>query len=210
MPLATNVYGSRARLAAILGAGEREFCGAWSAMLNRDPVEPPSAPVAPDADPPHVADPHVNKGKLGDLPLVTYSEDDAGPYLTAGVFLAREPEIGVVNLSFHRAMYVSGAELRVRLAPGHHLTRYHETAERSGEPLEAAMLIGAAPWLFLSAAARPPFGSSELSLAACIAGRPLGTRPGHTVGLDVPVDAEVVVEGRFLPGVRRPEGPFGE
>jgi len=107
-------------------------------------------------------------------------------------------------------MYVSDSELRVRLAPGHHLTRYHETAERSGEPLEAAMLIGVAPWLFLAGAARPPFGESELSLAACIAGRPLGTRPGHTIALDVPVDAEVVVEGRFLPGVRRPEGPFGE
>lgn len=35
-------------------------------------------------------------------------------------------------------------------------------------------------------------------------------RPCKTIGLDVPASCDIVVEGRFLPGVRRPEGPFGE
>ena len=71
--------------------------------------------------------------KLSDLPLITYSERDAGPYFTSAMFLAKEPETGVQNFSFHRSMYVSDTELRCRLAPRHHLTMYHEKAEQRGE-----------------------------------------------------------------------------
>jgi UbiD family decarboxylase len=70
--------------------------------------------------------------RLSDLPLITYSERDAAPYFTSAMFLAKEPETGVQNLSFHRSMYVSDDELRCRLAPRHHLTLYHEKAERAG------------------------------------------------------------------------------
>jgi hypothetical protein len=59
--------------------------------------------------------------RLSDLPLITYSERDAAPYFTSAMFIAREPETGVGNLSFHRSMYVSDSELRCRLAPRHHL-----------------------------------------------------------------------------------------
>src|SRR4029453_6438063 len=90
--------------------------------------------------------------RLSDLPLLTYAERDAAPYFTSAIFLAREPETGVPNLSFHRSMYVSDTELRARLAPRHHLTLYHEKAEAMGRPLEAAMLLAPPPQVFLAAA----------------------------------------------------------
>ncbi len=201
MPVVSNVFGSRARLGAILGAGARGFPRAFHAIVS-GAVRLPAWPEGPTS--------HPHRGCLSDLPLPRYCADDGGAYLTGGVYLAREPGTGAVNLSFHRAMYVDDHQLRVRLAPGHHLTRYQQTAEREGAALDAAILIGVAPALFLAAAARLPYGVSELDLAAVLAGRPLPTRAGHTVALDIPLDADVVIEGRFRPGVRLPEGPFGE
>jgi UbiD family decarboxylase len=144
------------------------------------------------------------------LPLITYHEKDAGPYFTSAIFLAREPDSGVPNLSFHRSMFVSDRELRVRLGSSHDLARYQQKAELRGRPLEAALLIGVPPEIFLSACYSLPYEANELELAAKLAGRPLPMRRCQTIDLMVPAHAEIVVEGRFLPNVRRPEGPFGE
>jgi len=149
-------------------------------------------------------------GCLRDLPLITYYERDAGPYFTSAIFLAKEPDTGVPNLSFHRSMYVSDDELRVRLGPTHHLTMFHEKAERRNEPLEAALLIGTPPEFFLAAAASVPYDANEMLLAAEFAGHPVRLRPCQFVDLEVPAETEIVVEGRFLPNERREEGPFGE
>src|SRR5690606_30138620 len=66
------------------------------------------------------------------------------------------------------------------------------------------------PEIFLAACASPPIDVSELDVAAKIAGRPIDSWRCETVDLEVPAGTEVVVEGRILPNVRRPEGPFGE
>ena len=201
LPVVSNVFGSRARLGAAIGVGDRGFPYAWDQII--------SGSVSRPEYPQDLSD-HTIHGRLRDLPPLRYSRDDGGDYLTGGIFLAREPESGVANLSFHRAMYAGEAELRVRLAPGHHLAGYHAVAERHGQDLDAAILIGASPHLFLAAASRPGYGDSELDIAARLAGRPLRTRPGRTVELDIPLDADIVIEGHFRPGVRRSEGPFGE
>jgi UbiD family decarboxylase len=204
LPVLTNIYGSRDRLAEILGIGADDFCRQWNNLVN----------LAPALDEPlkTVGGPEVAlvDCRLSDLPLITYAERDAAPYFTSAMFIAKEPETGVRNLSFHRSMYVSDGELRCRLAPRHHLTLYHEKAERMDRPLEAAMLIGPPPTAFLSAAAPLPYDADELEVAAKLAGRPIEMRPCRQVDLMVPATTEIVIEGRFLPNERRPEGPFGE
>ena len=127
------------------------------------------------------------------------------------MFLAREPETGVPNLSFHRSMYVSDQELRCRLAPRHHLTLYHEKAEQMGRHAgggDAARARRRTP--FLAAAAPLPYDVDELEVAAKLAGHADrdAAVPAHRS--QVPASTEIVIEGRFLPNERRPEGPFGE
>jgi len=204
LPVLTNIYGSRARLAEIIGIAPDEFCRQWSnlAAIASSRDAPPS--------PPHQEALEYVALRLSDLPLITYSERDAAPYFTSAMFLAKEPETGVQNLSFHRSMYVSDAELRCRLAPRHHLTMYHEKAEQRGEHLEAAMLIGPPPATFLTAAAPLPYEADEMEVAAKLQGTPIAMRRCKHVDLMVPATTEVVIEGRFLPNVRRDEGPFGE
>ncbi|ABE37031.1 ubiD decarboxylase family protein [Paraburkholderia xenovorans LB400] len=203
-PVVTNVYGSRDRLAEVIGIRAADFCRQWSNLSSLGSGTGDQPPFT------HVEDDDLIECKLSDLPLITYSDRDGAPYFTSAMFLAKDPETGVGNLSFHRSMYVSDNELRCRLAPRHHLTIYHEKAEKMGKPLEAAMLIGAPATSFLTAAAPLPYDVDELEVAARLKGSPIAMRKCRHIDLEVPADTEIVIEGRFLPDVRRPEGPFGE
>ncbi len=203
-PVVTNVYGSRRRLAALIGAEPAGFCKRFVELTAEAPA--PGGAWRTEAAPPD----DLVEGRISDLPQITYYERDAGPYLTSAIFLAKEPDTGTPNLSFHRAMIVDDRELRIRLGSTHDLARYQAKAEARGQALEAVLLIGAAPELFQAACASVPYEANELELASRLAGRPLCMRRAKTVDLMVPVDVEVAIEGRILPDVRRPEGPFGE
>jgi len=203
-PVLTNIYGSRDRLAELIGIRASDFCRQWSNLSNLGTRMKEGGFFSRDAEP------ELVECKLSDLPLITYSDRDGAPYFTSAMFIAKDPETGVGNLSFHRSMYISDEELRCRLAPRHHLTIYHEKAEKMGKPLEAAMLIGPPPTSFLTAAAPLPYDVDELEVAASLAGKPIAMRKCRHIDLEVPADTEIVIEGRFLPNVRRPEGPFGE
>lgn len=203
LPVLMNLYSDHQRLREIIRCGEQTFCQrlvdeiALAATLEHY-AEPDPTPGARHA------------GTLSDLPILTYHERDAGPYITSGVFLANDPDSGIPNLSFHRSMVVSDTELRVRLGSTHDLARFQQRAEARGEALEAAILIGAPPEVFMAACVSLPPDGNELALAAAMRGGPIRMRRCKTVALDVPASAEIVVEGRILPNVRRPEGPFGE
>lgn len=207
LPVVSNLFGSHERLRRLIGAGDKTFCQRWieltdACLAGRDADVLEAAPASVTAE--------FRGGTLSDLPAITYHERDAGPYFTSAIFLAKEPDSGVPNLSFHRSMYVSDSELRVRLGGTHDLARYQAKAEARGEPLEAALLLSCPPELFMAACASLPYEASELVMAAQITGGKIPMRPCKTINLDVPASVDIVVEGRFLPNVKRPEGPFGE
>ncbi len=202
-PVVTNLYNSRQRLCDLIKAPPDGFCKSWSALLEKSRecsvsttrVEAPEDLIA---------------GKLSDLPLITYHEKDAGPYITSAIYLVKDPDTGVPNLSFHRSMYVSDNELRIRLGSSHDMAKYQLRAEEQGQALEAALLIGVSTELFLSACTTVPIDWNELAIAATLAGKPVETYRCKTIDLEVPVSAQIVVEGRIVPNERRKEGPFGE
>ncbi|ABE36974.1 ubiD decarboxylase family protein [Paraburkholderia xenovorans LB400] len=204
LPVLLNVYTDHDRLREIIRCeGDETFC----ARLTREislaaQLDTPVERVAPPAD--------WITGKLSDLPVLTHHERDGAPYITAGVFLAKDPDTGRGNLSFHRSMVVSDDELRIRLGSSHDLAQFQLRAEARGEALEAVILLGADPEIFMSACVSLPPDADELALAATMRGGPIAVRPAFTVDLEVPVSAEIVIEGRILPNVKRPEGPFGE
>ncbi|AHF76656.1 UbiD family decarboxylase [Sodalis praecaptivus] len=202
-PVVTNVYGSRDRLAEVIGIEAGDFCRQWSNLASMAAAKADMTPAAPEAI-------EYVEVALSSLPLITYSDRDGAPYFTSSMFIAKDPETGIGNLSYHRAMYISDSELRCRLAPRHHLTLYHEKAEKMGKPLEAAMLIGTPSQAFLTAAAPLPYDVDELKVAEQLRGAPIPMRQCRHIDLAVPAETEIVVEGRFLPNERRPEGPFGE
>jgi 3-polyprenyl-4-hydroxybenzoate decarboxylase len=151
--------------------------------------------------------PDLVDARLSDLPLLTYAERDACAVLHVGDLPGRASRTPACRTCpFHRSMYVSDDDCACRLAPRHHLTLYHEKAEAMGRPLEAAMLIGPPPQVFLAAAAPVPYEVDELEVAAQLRARPIDMRPCRHIDLHVPASTEIVVEGRFLPSVRRARG----
>lgn len=207
MPVVSNLYGDHARLCRMIGAGGRTFCERWI-ELTEAALTLPAAGATRPASAAEAAG--FVSGTLSDLPAITWHGRDGAPYFTSAIYLAREPDSGVPNLSFHRSMQVSDTELRVRLGSSHDLARYQAKAEDRGQALEAALILSAPPEIFLAACASLPYEASELAMAAAIRGAPLAMRPCVTLDLEVPAAADIVVEGRFLPNIRRPEGPFGE
>ena len=200
----SNLFADAERLRRRVPVAEGPFAAAYASMLDAAEarVEPPTimAPAPQD----------LRQGQLRDLPLITYHEHDAGPYFTAAIVLALDPDTGVPNLSFHRAMYAGPRELRLRLGDSHDLTDYQRRAEEAGQTLPVALLIGVPPAVFLAAGTHLPPGVDEYALAAELSGGPVRVYPGAGGALPIPASTEVVIGGRILPGERRPEGPFGE
>ncbi len=204
-PVATNILGRRDVLAMALGLEPRTLLPSLVALeaAQLDPVIVTDAPV-------HEV---VQTGGFDiarDIPQIVHSERDAGAYITAGICIARHPASGIYNASWNRIQLAGGDHTRVRMMPPQHLGQYQQAAEQSGAPLPIAVAIGAPPALMLSAASKIPFDADEYRTAGGWQRTPLRLARAKTVPLDVPVDAEFVIEGHVLPHVREAEGPFGE
>lgn len=206
MSVVTNLYGSRERLRAIIGT--QGHGDAPCASFNRH-VDRCLSPIMPfvlrDQTPSE-----RRSTTVSELPVLTYHEMDAGPYITSGIILVKDSASGIHNLSFHRALVVSDAELRLSIGPRHDLAAIQRNAEEMGLALEVAFLVSVSAGIFLAACTSLPRHSDELALAASIDGAPIPMRRSSALGLDVPIAADIVIEGRILPNERRPEAPFGE
>jgi 4-hydroxybenzoate decarboxylase len=204
-PVVANLYGSHARLCEMIGAPPNGFNPAWKAIIeslgggrgtyvNRVPV--------PD---------DLRRGRLGALPQITWREKDSGAYITAGVYLAKDPETGIPNLSFARCFMLGrDDQMRACIDPPHDLAKYQAKAEARNAPLDVAVLIGAPPPVFLAACASVPIDVDELEIAARINGGTLDMYRCRHVDLEVPAGTEIVIEARIRPNVRNVDGPFGE
>jgi len=143
------------------------------------------------------------------LPVPLHHERDAGAYITAGVVIARDPETGRRNASIHRLQVLERETLGILILPRHLWHLYLEREARSA-PLEVAVAIGLDPLTLLASQAITPPGVDELEIASALRGSPLPLARCVSVDLEVPAEAEIVLEGVIPPHLRRVEGPFGE
>jgi 2,5-furandicarboxylate decarboxylase 1 len=71
--------------------------------------------------------------------------------------------------------------------------------------------LGVEPALLIAAVVKAgPQGPDKMDIAGALRQAPVEMIRAETVAVDVPARAEIIIEGRILPGVREPEGPFGE
>jgi 2,5-furandicarboxylate decarboxylase 1 len=143
------------------------------------------------------------------FPIPVHHEKDSGNYITAGLFIVRDPVTRKQNVSIHRLQISGKNKLGALILPRHTFHLYKQ-AEEEGRPLECAIVIGVDPVTLLASQASTPFGVDELEISSALRGEPLEVVRCETVDIDVPAYAEIVLEGNILPHVREPEGPFGE
>ncbi len=100
----------------------------------------------------------------------------------------------------------TGIHWQIHKGGGFH---YHE-AEKLGQPLPLSLFIGGPPALMLSAIAPLPENIPELLLASLLQGEKFPLVKDPRGGHPLPALAEFVAKGMVPPGLRRPEGPFGD
>ena len=204
-PVVINVQASRKLMAFALECRPDELAAAFSARQNR-----PIPPVELSAASVHEVLRLGDEVDLTQVPLLTHYDVNAAPYITAGIVVAADPDTGVRNTSYNRLMLAGKRELRIFMAVGRHLWTLHNKAERRGEPLPIAIIIGVHPLFSLGAQAFTPSTDDEYAVIGGIMGEALRVVKAKTVPIVIPADAEMVIEGRILPHIRREEGPFGE
>lgn len=206
IPVVMGIYGTRQLIAQALDVPQEKLMEEW---LRREGhrVKPDLVTTAPVKD---VA--FVEKDvDLGALPILTHFQQDAGPYITAGILVAKDPDTGTINASFHRLQIKGRSTLGVSLHSRRHLWDYQRRAEEAGHPLEVAIVIGAHPlFCFGGGLWKGPMEVDEYEVIGSFMKTPLKVVQAETLDLQIPAHAEIVIEGEILPHVREPEGPFGE
>jgi 2,5-furandicarboxylate decarboxylase 1 len=154
-----------------------------------------------------------NPDLLEYLPLPRYAPEDGGRYISGGVVIAKDPDSGVYNASYHRFMHVEGNRLAIQLDLGRDLRHLWEQAKEKGERLPIAIVLGADIGTLYAAGimgAQLPRDMDEYHVASGICRAPVELVDCKTVPLKVPANAELVMEGYISPDEELDEGPFME
>jgi UbiD family decarboxylase len=205
MPVAGNLLTTRDRFALAFGV-KREDLDALCLTSLKSTIKPVIVEQAPVQAVVHDRD--IDIGKL--LPVPHWFEREAAPYITAGVIVAKDPETGQRNVSIARLRLEGGNRLMAGIAKNHHLNLLAEKAKALGRKLEIAVAIGNHPAVLLGSQFYLGLGDDEFDRVGGLLGEPLRLVRCRTVDLEVPAQAEIVLEGELDPEELIPEGPVSE
>ncbi|MBN1200791.1 MAG: menaquinone biosynthesis decarboxylase [Anaerolineae bacterium] len=229
MPVLINAFGSARRMALALGVDDLEqvrrnlarlvdlkLPSGMSAMISRGTellgvlrsigLGPNRVRKAPCQEVIISENPSLDA-----LPILTCWPDDGGPYITLPQVITRDPITGARNVGMYRLQRYDERTL------GMHWLRHKGGAEHAREALDrqqdripVAVALGGDPAQMWCASAPLPPGIDEYLLASWLRGRPVPFVKCITQDLEVPANAEIVIEGYVDLGERRLEGPFGD
>jgi UbiD family decarboxylase len=216
MPVVVGALAASPRIYAIgMGRPVEEIGAAWIDAIAH-PLEPISIAGPPPCQEVVITgdDFRHPQGGLARLPVpISTPGFDAAPYLTLTLCITRDPETRVQNMGTYRAQLKATDRLGVRMstriggAGGYaHWLKYRERRQ----PMPCAIALGAAPVVVYTGPQTLAMDQDEMAIAGALAGTPIRTAKARTVDLQVPADAEIVVEGLIDPELLEPEGPFGE
>jgi 4-hydroxy-3-polyprenylbenzoate decarboxylase len=141
------------------------------------------------------------------LPIQTCWPEDAGPFITLPAVITADPKTGTRNVGMYRMQKIDRRS-----------TYMHWQIHKDGRMdylasdgrLEVAVALGLDPVTTYAASAPLPKHIDELMLAGFLRGEAVELVEGKTVGLEVPANAEIVLEGYVQAGDEGTEGPFGD
>lgn len=226
-PVVTNLFGTRARVAAGLGT-DLNGLDSFGKLLAwmRSPQAPRTLGEARDLLPAArsalLARPRIVKAPpswseippdLSLLPVQTCWPGDAGPLITWPVVVTRAPgadDPGTYNLGIYRMQVIDKDRAIVRWLPMRGGAAHHRMWAARCIDMPVAVVIGADPATLLAAVMPVPEGVTELALSGMIGNkRPRLTACG-SIPLHVPATAEIVLEGTVSAKETALEGPFGD
>jgi 4-hydroxy-3-polyprenylbenzoate decarboxylase len=221
-PVLVNAFGSEDRMAAALGVERLDDLGARVArlldlrmpgsfldkmrklgtLLDVAKAAPRRVGAAPCQEVVETAAP-----SLAGLPVLTCWPGDGGRYVTLPAVFTRDPATGARNVGMYRLQVFDDRTL------GMHWQTHKGGAEherRATGRMPVAIALGGDPAMIYAASAPLPPGIDEVVFAGWLRGAGVEMVACRTVDLEVPAQAEIVLEGWVDPAERRVEGPFGD
>jgi 4-hydroxy-3-polyprenylbenzoate decarboxylase len=225
VPLAMNLFGTMERMCLALGVKNLDEIGARvnellepeipTGFLDKLKMLPKLAQMA-DFLPKTVS--HApcqevvekDNASLAFLPIVKTWPDDGGPFITLPAVFTKDPKTGRRNVGMYR-MHVydertTGMHWHIHKGGAEHYRGFKKTAER----MPVAVSLGGDPATMYSASAPVPPNIDEMMFSGFLRKEPVEMVKCKTVDLEVPAQAEIVLEGYVDPGELRTEGPFGD
>lgn len=228
IPLAINVFGSRKRMSLALGVPDLEDIACEiegllkpdipSGLFNAAKELLPKLGILAKMPPKH------DKGSgrcqevvmtggevdLDRLPILHCWPQDGGRYITLPLVFTNDPYTGKRNVGMYRVQIydkrTTGMHWQMHKGAAEFARQYEEKKQK----IDVAIVLGGDPALTYAATAPLPPGIDEMLFAGFLRKKPVHLVRAKTVDVEVPEDAEIVIEGQIDPLERRMEGPFGD
>jgi 4-hydroxy-3-polyprenylbenzoate decarboxylase len=229
VPVAINAFGSRKRMSMALGVGDLEEIACEIEELIKPEIPSggmiraarellPKLAVLARLPPRHDdgdgrCQEVVTTGDdvdLDRLPILHCWPQDGGRYITLPLVFTHDPNTGKRNVGMYRVQIfdrrTTAMHWQLHKVGAEHARLYAEQRRK----IEVAVALGGDPVITYAATAPLPPGIDELLFAGFLRKRPVHLVKAKTVDLEVPEDAEIVIEGTIDPLELRMEGPFGD
>ncbi len=229
MPVLVNLFGTVERVAWGLGVEPRNLQALGETLAElREPRPPqsfsdawsklPLAKAALTMRSKEVRSPQRivltdDAVDLGRLPVQICWPGEPAPLITWPLVVTRPPESTCVddyNVGVYRMQVLGRNKAIMRWLAHRGGARHHHRWRALGEPMPVAVVIGADPSTILSAVLPLPETLSELRISGLLRGQRQRLMPCVSVPLQVPAEAEIVIEGFVSAHETAPEGPFGD
>ena len=151
-----------------------------------------------------------NSPSFDKIPILKTWPKDAGKFITFGLIATKHPETGIRNLGVYRMQILDNTHAIMHWQKHKRGAQHHDIAKEKGKKIEVAVIIGSEPATVFSAVAPVPEGLDKYLFAGIARKKGIKMVKCKTVDIEVPANAEIVLEGYVDPSDIRDEGPFGD
>ena len=144
------------------------------------------------------------------IPILKTWPKDAGKFITFGLVATKHPETGIRNLGVYRMQILDSNHALMHWQKHKRGAHHYDISKERGKKIEAAVIIGSEPATMFSAVAPVPEGLDKYVFSGIVRKKGIKTVKCKTIDLEVPANAEMVLEGYVDPNDIRMEGPFGD
>lgn len=145
-----------------------------------------------------------------EIPILKTWPKDAGKFITFGLVATKHPETGIRNLGVYRMQILDKNHALMHWQKHKRGAHHYDISKEKGKKIEAAVIIGSEPATMFSAVAPVPEGLDKYVFSGIVRKKGIKTVKCKTIDLEVPANAEMVLEGYVDPNDIRMEGPFGD
>jgi 4-hydroxy-3-polyprenylbenzoate decarboxylase len=152
----------------------------------------------------------TDKASLSSLPVLKSFPGDAGRFITFGLTVTKHPETEIRNFGVYRIQIIDDRRAIMHWQTHKRGAQHYKMLKEQGKKIEVAIVIGADPATVFSAVAPVPEGMDKYLFSGIARKKGVKLVKCRTVDLEVPANAEIVLEGHVDPNDLRMEGPFGD